>query len=70
MLVPGLIIPNSTNDPKGTLGLDLLFSKVSKWLSSITLVLSILSLAALKYFLSLSIPKLFPSFNLKRCMAV
>ena len=30
MLVPGLIIPNSTKDPKGTLGLDLLFSNVSK----------------------------------------
>ena len=39
MLVPGLIIPNSTNDPNGTLGLDLLFSKASKWLSSITFTL-------------------------------
>ena len=42
MLVPGLIIPSSTKDPKGILGLDLLFSNVSKKHSSITLALLIL----------------------------
>jgi len=46
--VPGFRIPNSTNEPKGILGLDLLFLIVSKKFSSITFVLLILSLAALK----------------------
>jgi len=39
ILVPGLIIPSSTKDPKGILGLDLLFFNVSKKLSSIGFVL-------------------------------
>jgi hypothetical protein len=30
MVVPGLIIPNSTNEPKGILGFDLPFCRVSK----------------------------------------
>ena len=63
MLVPGLIIPNSTKDPKGILGLDLLFSNVSKELSSMTLALLILLSAASKYFLPFYIPKYFlPNF--------
>ena len=48
--VPGFSIPSSTSEPKGTLGLDLLFSIVSRKLSSITFVLLILLLAASKYF--------------------
>ena len=61
--MPGLTIPSSTNDPKGILGFDLLFWTTSKLLFSIVLVLLILSSAALKYFLSLSIPKYFlPNF--------
>ena len=62
-VVPGFNIPSSTREPKGILGFDLLFCKVSKYSSSITLAFLIRSLAALKYFLSLSIPKYFlPNF--------
>jgi len=48
MLVPGLIIPSSTNDPKGILGLDLLFLRVSRKSSSIGFVFFNLCSAALK----------------------
>ena len=61
--MPGFNIPSSTREPKGILGFNLLFSIVSKYSSSITLAFFIRSLAALKYFLSLSIPKYFlPNF--------
>ena len=50
------MIPSSTKDPKGILGLDLLFFNVSKKLSSIGFVFFNLSSAALKYFVSFSIP--------------
>ena len=42
------MIPNSTKDPKGILGLDLLFLRVSKRSSSIGCVFCNLCLAALK----------------------
>ena len=48
MLVPGLIIPSSTREPKGILGLDLLFLRVSKKSSSIGFVFLSLCSAALK----------------------
>jgi hypothetical protein len=48
MLVPGLIIPSSTNEPKGILGFDRLFFSVSSKLSSIGLVFLNLCSAALK----------------------
>ena len=44
-------------EPNGTLGFDLLFSIVSKQSSGILIVFSILSFAAMKYFLFFSTPK-------------
>jgi hypothetical protein len=57
IFVPGFIIPSSTNEPKGILGLDLLLLSVSNNSLSIGFVFFILCSAALKYFLSFSIPK-------------
>ena len=49
-------MPNSTKEPKGILGLDLLFFIVSRKSSSILNVFFKRVLAALKYFFSFSIP--------------